>query len=93
VSIRRLIGVSFSFDLSCLLVDTVEYAAQMKQERDLFEKRCNELQKELEETKAESARVIEAVQKNRDKREEGLAAKLRVDTDSLICKLIPSLIW
>jgi uncharacterized coiled-coil DUF342 family protein len=68
------------------LVVTVEFAAQMKQERDSFEKRCNELQQELEATKAESARVIEAVQSSRDKREESLAAKLRVDIDSLTGK-------
>ena len=74
-------------------MDTVEYAAQMKQKRDFFEKRCNELQKELEEAKAESARVIEAIQKSHDKREESLVTKLRVDTDSLTSKLFTPLIW
>ena len=48
----------------------------MKKERNDFEKRSTELQKELEETKAESVRVIEAFQKGRDKRDENLAAKL-----------------
>jgi uncharacterized coiled-coil DUF342 family protein len=51
------------------LVDAIEHAAQMKQERDFFEKRSNELQKELEEMKTELARVIEAIQQSRDKRE------------------------
>jgi hypothetical protein len=66
----------------------------MKQERDSFEKRYSELQKELEATKAESARVIEAIQSNCDKREESLAAKLRVDIDSLTGKQsIHLLLW